>query len=65
MFVNPRNTSRTCHECGHVDKRSRKSQSDFECVSCGHHANADVKAARNVRALALSKRAIGLGSLTA
>jgi putative transposase len=53
VFVDPRNTSRTCSECGHCEKANRKSQSEFHCRSCGHHANADVNAARNIRALAI------------
>lgn len=51
-FVNPRNTSRTCPECGTIDKDNRKSQAVFKCVSCGHRANADKNAARNILALA-------------
>lgn len=43
--VDPRNTSRTCPECGCVDKANRKTQAVFCCVSCGHTANADINAA--------------------
>jgi len=46
--VDPRNTSRECAECGHIDKRNRKSQSEFRCLACGHEANADKNAARNI-----------------
>lgn len=62
-LVDPRNTSRTCNECGHCDKANRTSQEKFLCVSCGHRANADVNAARNIRARALSKRALELDNL--
>lgn len=55
VTVNPRNTSRTCAECGHCEKANRKSQSEFSCRSCGHRANADVNAARNIRALGTRK----------
>jgi len=48
--VNPAYTSQTCSECGTTDKNSRKSQALFECVSCGYSANADVNAAKNIRA---------------
>jgi putative transposase len=41
-------TSQTCAECGHVDAASRVSQSRFCCTSCGHAANADANAARNI-----------------
>jgi putative transposase len=63
VTVDPRNTSRTCAECGHCEKSNRKSQSEFLCRSCGHRANADVNAARNHRALANRNVAIGLDSL--
>lgn len=63
--VNPRNTSRTCAECGHCCKENRTSQEKFLCVSCGHRANADQNAAENISALAFPKQAIELVSLTA
>lgn len=43
--VDPRNTSRECASCGHIDKANRKSQSKFLCVVCNHAANADENAA--------------------
>ncbi len=47
--VEARNTSKTCHKCGHCDAANRKSQSVFVCVRCGHKANADFNASLNVR----------------
>ncbi len=46
--INPRNTSRECNECHHVEAANRKSQAEFECQQCGHEAHADVNAAKNV-----------------
>lgn len=46
--VNPAYTSQTCHECGTIDKTSRKNQAAFNCGHCGHAANADTNAARNI-----------------
>jgi IS605 OrfB family transposase len=46
--VDPRNTSRTCAECGHCEKLNRQSQDKFKCRSCGHTAQADHNAARNI-----------------
>ena len=40
-LVDPRNTSRTCPECGHCEKANRRSQSEFLCQQCGFTANAD------------------------
>ena len=50
--VAPMYTSQTCRRCGRVDPASRKSQSEFECVHCGHKGNADVNAALNIMASA-------------
>jgi putative transposase len=52
-LVDPRNTSRTCAECGHCAKENRKSQAEFECVNCHHTNNADINAAINVRGRAI------------
>jgi len=65
VLVDPCNTSRTCSVCGHCDKANRTSQENFLCVLCGHRMHADQNAARNIRALAASKSAIELVSLTA
>ena len=50
--VAPMYTSQTCRSCGTVDPASRKSQSEFECVRCGHKGNADMNAALNIMASA-------------
>jgi putative transposase len=52
VTVDPRNTSRTCSACGHCDKASRKSQAEYQCVSCGFSIHADLNAALNIRARA-------------
>ena len=49
VIVDPRNTSRTCNQCGHCDKANRKNQAEFECLKCGHAVNADLNASRNIR----------------
>lgn len=46
--VNPKYTSQECSECGNVDAENRKSQAEFICTNCGHVANADVNAAKNI-----------------
>jgi putative transposase len=43
--VDPAYTSQTCHACGWVDKRNRRSQSEFECGRCGFVGHADHNAA--------------------
>jgi putative transposase len=47
-LVDPRNTSRECSRCGHVDKRNRATRDDFRCISCTHAEGADTNAARNI-----------------
>jgi putative transposase len=42
-------TSQRCAACGAVDERSRRGRA-FACVACGHRADADVNAARNILA---------------
>jgi IS605 OrfB family transposase len=48
ILVEPRNTSRTCPQCGHCAKENRRSQSEFLCEKCGFSANADFVGATNV-----------------
>jgi len=59
--VDPRDSSKTCAECGSCNKANRKSQSDFECGMCGHKAHADVNSARilGFRASAAVNRRMG------
>lgn len=46
--VNPRNTSRTCPDCGHIAKESRLKQDKFRCVACSFTEHADVVGATNI-----------------
>jgi IS605 OrfB family transposase len=46
--VDPAYTSQTCHGCGWVDKRNRRSQAQFECGRCGFVGHADHNAAINI-----------------
>ena len=48
VLVDPRNTSRRCPGCGHIDKRNRPDQATFRCISCGLAGLADTFAARNI-----------------
>ncbi len=56
IAVDPRNTSRTCPECGHVAAENRPTQEKFHCVSCGHGAHADTVGAINVLRAGLVRR---------
>lgn len=53
-FVEPRNTSRRCPNCGTVDKNSRRGE-EFHCVVCGFVGHADHIAAENIRRVAVNQ----------
>jgi putative transposase len=53
--VDPRNTSRTCSQCGHCEKANRQSQASFLCKSCGYAALADYNAAVNISRAAVKQ----------
>ncbi len=61
ILVDPKNTSRTCPECGCVDKRNRPSQSTFSCVACGFSGLADHIAAVNISRRAVVNQPIVAG----
>jgi IS605 OrfB family transposase len=48
VLVDPRNTSRECPQCGHIDKRNRPARDVFCCRRCGLAGPADHIAARNI-----------------
>jgi putative transposase len=49
VFVDPRNTSRTCPSCGHCAKENRPDQATFQCQRCSLAGLADLIAALNIR----------------
>ncbi|MEU4270478.1 transposase [Streptomyces sp. NPDC026092] len=53
VYVDPAYTSRTCAECGHIDRANRVSQARFVCRSCGFVDHADRNGSRNIRARGL------------
>ncbi|WP_406329306.1 RNA-guided endonuclease InsQ/TnpB family protein [Streptomyces sp. NBC_00203] len=52
VHVDPAYTSRTCAECGHIDRANRVSQAWFACRNCGFVDHADRNSSRNIRARA-------------
>lgn len=54
IAVDPAYTSQTCNRCGHIAAGNRHGE-DFLCLDCGHTADADVNAARNILARGLIK----------
>ncbi len=57
VYVNPKNTSRRCHRCGHVAQTNGR---EFKCPKCGLKYNRDLNAAINI-AHSLT-RGVGWGS---
>lgn len=55
IFVDPKNTSRTCPECGTISKKNRKTQAEFKCIQCGFSGHADTIAAENIRRVAVNQ----------
>ncbi len=60
--VNPRNTSRTCFMCKHVDKKSRKGER-FKCTACGYTADADHNGAMNILTLGSQEHMVPVPSI--
>ena len=49
--VNPKNTTQTCHCCGHIMKGEQKltlKDREWFCPVCGVHHIRDINAARNI-----------------
>ncbi|MDW6063541.1 transposase [Streptomyces sp. FXJ1.4098] len=64
VHVDPAYTSRTCAECGHIDKANRVSQAWFACRNCGFVDHADRNGSRNIRARAEELWRRGVQSIT-
>ena len=47
-LVDPRHTSRTCPQCGLIDKRNRPTPSSLRCIGCRFAGPADTIAAGNI-----------------
>ncbi|GAA1879293.1 transposase [Actinomadura bangladeshensis] len=63
--VDPAYTSQTCNACGYRARDNRESQAVFRCVACGHRANADVNAARNIKDTAVGRTVAARGGRAA
>ncbi len=59
IYINPKNTSQTCPECGKMSENSRKKHRHiFECNFCGYQANDDYIASRNIAKRGIKKVSI-------
>ena len=48
QFVDPKNTSKTCHHCGYVNEELDVKTRNWECPDCGEILDRDVNAAINI-----------------
>ena len=58
VTVDPRNTTQTCHACGHIMSGKEKltlKDREWICPKCGIHHIRDVNAAKNILARAKAK----------
>lgn len=46
-YIDPKNTSKTCSRCGHINRNNRDGL-DFKCKKCGYELHADLNGARNI-----------------
>jgi putative transposase len=56
VAVDPRDSSRTCHVCGHCARGNRPDRDTFRCLHCAYSAMADLNAAANLRVRGLGCR---------
>src|SRR3989344_2481314 len=49
IFINPRNTSKTCSRC--LSLNTIRKGSNFHCLNCSYHLNADLNASNNLKLL--------------
>jgi len=59
VMVPPEYTSQTCPPCKHISEKSRKTQTQFECVNCKYKNHADVVGAMNILERGLRSLACG------
>lgn len=54
IYVDPKETSKTCPRCGNVSRYNRKTQGWFKCIKCGYQSDADRVGALNIAARAIN-----------
>ncbi len=62
VTVDPRYTSQTCHNCGHISPANRQTQASFQCLRCDQHMPADHNAALNILGRYVRSAARGTGA---
>ena len=48
VFVDAKNTSKTCHHCGHINKDLDVKTRNWICPKCGEELDRDVNASINI-----------------
>ncbi len=60
--VDPKNTSRECHKCGHTAKENRKKERFF-CLECNHLEDSDIQASKSILARGLKQLGVNPNQL--
>lgn len=55
IAVDPKDTSRACNQCAHIDDANRAG-AVFRCTRCGYQTHADINVARNILRAGLAQR---------
>ena len=56
--VNPKNTSKTCHDCGYVNPKVKVGVNYWKCPICGENHDRDINAALNILSKYVTSRSI-------
>jgi putative transposase len=60
--IDPRNTSRECHKCGHIAALNRQKERFF-CLECNHLEDSDIQASKSILARGLKQLGINPNQL--
>jgi putative transposase len=60
--IDPKNSSRECHKCGHITALNRQKERFF-CLECNHLEDSDTQAAKNILARGLKQLGVNPAQL--
>jgi putative transposase len=60
--INPKNTSKTCSECGAINQELKLSDRNWLCKSCGTYHDRDFNAAKNIKRVGQTQQELTYGS---
>jgi putative transposase len=60
--IDPKNTSRECHKCGHIAALNRQKERFF-CLECNHLEDSDIQASKSILARGLKQLGVNPNQL--